>query len=159
MNKIKIFYLKYGKDNQNNYTSKCKSINIGRCLATIKFGLTKGRYPEKSVRIMLNLLQNTKANDEAKKLNPEKLVIKKCICSSSQWRKKKNLYAHGSINAFCSSNCHAEILCEELKENVKKEKKEGEKKETRFISPMKHVRRAIAKNLGSQKYVKVGGKK
>ena len=33
---------------------------------------------------MLNLLQIAKANAEAKKLNPEKLVIKKCICSSSQ---------------------------------------------------------------------------
>ena len=32
---------------------------------------------------MLNLLQNAKINSEAKKLNPEKLVIKKCICSSS----------------------------------------------------------------------------
>ena len=141
------------------YTYSRFDHSVGRCSATIKFGLTKGRYPEKRDRIMLNLLQNTKANDEAKKLNPEKLLIKKCICSSSQWRKKKNLYAHGSINAFCSSNCHVEILCEELKEKVKKEKKEGEKKETRFISPMKHVGRAIAKNLGSQKYVKVGGKK
>ena len=77
---------------------------------------------------MLNLLQIAKANAEAKKLNPEKLVIKKCICSSSQWRKKKNLYAHGSINTFCSSNCHVEILCEELKEKVKKKKKKVKKK-------------------------------
>ena len=42
---------------------------------------------------------------------------------------------------------------------LKKKKKKVKKKETRFISPMKHVRRAIVKNLGSQKYVKVGGKK
>jgi ribosomal protein L22 len=33
---------------------------------------------------LLNLLQNAKANAEAKKLNLEKLVINKCICSSSQ---------------------------------------------------------------------------
>ena len=28
--------------------------SVGRCSAAIQFGLTKGRYPKKSVRIMLN---------------------------------------------------------------------------------------------------------
>ena len=51
--------------------------SVGRCSAAIQFGLTKGRYPEKSVRIVLNLLQNAKANAESKKLNLEKLIIKK----------------------------------------------------------------------------------
>ena len=50
--------------------------SAGRCSAAIQFGLTKGRYPKKCVRIMLNLLQSAKANAEAKKLNPEELVIK-----------------------------------------------------------------------------------
>ena len=50
--------------------------SIGRCSAAIQFGLTKGRYPEKSVRIMLNLLKNAKANAETKKLNIEKTIIK-----------------------------------------------------------------------------------
>ena len=40
--------------------------SVGRCSAAIQFGLTKGRYPEKSVRIMLNLLTNAKANAEVK---------------------------------------------------------------------------------------------
>ena len=71
---------------------------------------------------------------------------------------KKTYRAHGSINAYCSSNCHVEILCEEVKDRVKKEKKE-EGKETRFINPMKHVRRALAKHLKDKKYVSVGGKK
>ena len=45
-----------------------------------------------------------------------------------------------------------------IKRKSSKRKKEGEKKETRFINPMKHIRRAIAKHLASKKYVKVGGK-
>ena len=49
--------------------------SVGRCSAAIQFGLTKDRYPEKSVRIMLNLIQNAKANAETKNLNHEKLVI------------------------------------------------------------------------------------
>ena len=132
--------------------------SVGRCSAAIQFGLTKGRYPEKSVRIVLNLLKNAKANAEAKKLNIDKLIIKNVFVNQATEGRRRTYRAHGSINAYCSSNCHVEILCEELKEKVKKEKKEEEKK-ARFINPMKHVRRALAKHLKEKKYVKVGGKK
>ena len=50
--------------------------SVGRCSAAIQFGLTKGRYPEKSVRIILNLLRNAKANAETKSLNVDKMIIK-----------------------------------------------------------------------------------
>jgi large subunit ribosomal protein L17e len=133
--------------------------SVGRCSAAIQFGLTKGRYPEKSVRIVLNLLQNAKANAESKKLNLEKLIIKNVFVNQATEGRRRTYRAHGSINAYCSSNCHVEIVCEELKEKVKKEKKEGEKNNERFINPMKHVRRAIAKHLAAKKFVKVGGKK
>ena len=126
--------------------------SVGRCSAAIQFGLTKGRYPEKSVRLMLNLLKNAKANAEAKKLNIEKLVIKNVFVNQATEGRRRTYRAHGSINAYCSSNCHVEILCEEFKERVKKEKKEEEKK-TVFINPMKHVRRALAKHLKEKKYV------
>ena len=132
--------------------------SVGRTSAAIEFGLTKGRYPEKSVRLMLNLLKNVKANAEAKKLNIEKLVIKNVFVNQATEGRRRTYRAHGSINAYCSSNCHVELLCEEFKERVKKEKKEEEKK-TVFINPMKHVRRALAKHLKEKKYVTVGGKK
>ena len=132
--------------------------SVGRCSAAIQFGLTKGRYPEKSVRIILSLLKNIKANAEAKKLNLEKLVIKNVFVNQATEGRRRTYRAHGSINAYCSSNCHIEIVCEELKQRVKKEKKEGEKKST-FINPMIHVRRALAKHLKEKKYVTVGGKK
>ena len=132
--------------------------SVGRCSAAIQFGLTKGRYPEKSVRLVLNLLKNAKSNAEAKALNIEKLVIKNVFVNIAAEGRRRTYRAHGSINAYCSSNCHVEILCEELKEKVKKEKKEEEKK-THFINPMRHVRRALAKHLKDKKYVTVGGKK
>ena len=132
--------------------------SVGRTSAAIEFGLTKGRYPEKSVKLMLNLLQNAKSNAEAKKLNIEKLAIKNVFVNQATEGRRRTYRAHGSINAYCSSNCHVEILCEELKERVKKEKKEEEKK-TIFINPMRHVRRALAKQLKKKKYVTVGGKK
>mgnify|MGYP002863836986 CR=1 FL=1 len=133
--------------------------SVGRCSAAIQFGLTKGRYPEKSVRIMLNLLKNAKANAETKKLNVEKVIIKNVLVNHATEGRRRTYRAHGSINAYCSSNCHIDIICEELKEAVKKEKKEGEKKEDNLINPVKHIRRAIAKKLKTKKYVTIGEKK
>ena len=133
--------------------------SIGRCSAAIQFGLTKGRYPEKSVRIMLNLLKNAKANAETKKLNIEKTIIKNVLVNHATEGRRRTYRAHGSINAYCSSNCHVDIICEELKEPVKKEKKAEDKKENNLINPVRHIRRAIAKHLQSKKRVTVGGKK
>ena len=133
--------------------------SVGRCSAAIQFGLTKGRYPEKSVRIMLNLLKNAKANAETKKLNIEKTIIKNVLVNHATEGRRRTYRAHGSINAYCSSNCHVDIICEELKEPVKKEKKAEDKKENNLINPVRHIRRAIAKHLKTKKYVTTGGKK
>ena len=133
--------------------------SVGRCSAAIQFGLTKGRYPEKSVRIMLNLLNNAKANAESKKLNVEKVIIKNVLVNHATEGRRRTYRAHGSINAYCSSNCHVDIICEELKEAVKKEKKEEKKVEQNFINPVRHIRRALAKHLKAKKKVIVGGKK
>ena len=133
--------------------------SVGRCSAAIQFGLTKGRYPEKSVRIMLNLLKNAKANGEVKGLKDDKILIKNVLVNHATEGRRRTYRAHGSINAYCSSNCHVDIICEEVKENVKKEKKEEKKVENNFINPVKHIRRALAKHLKTKKYVTVGGKK
>ena len=133
--------------------------SVGRCSAAIQFGLTKGRYPEKSVRIMLYLLKNAKANAETKKLNIEKTIIKNVLVNHATEGRRRTYRAHGSINAYCSSNCHVDIICEELKEPVKKEKKAEDKKENNLINPVRHIRRAIAKHLKTKKYVTIGGKK
>ena len=133
--------------------------SVGRCSAAIQFGLTKGRYPEKSVRIMLNLLKNAKANGEVKGLKDDKILIKNVLVNHATEGRRRTYRAHGSINAYCSSNCHIDIICEEVKENVKKEKKEEKKVENNFINPVKHIRRALAKHLKTKKYVTVGGKK
>ena len=133
--------------------------SVGRCSAAIQFGLTKGRYPEKSVRIMLNLLKNAKANAETKKLNVEKVIIKNVLVNHATEGRRRTYRAHGSINAYCSSNCHVDIICGEVKDNVKKEKKEEKKVEHNFINPVRHIRRALAKHLKTKKYVTVGGKK
>ena len=77
---------------------------------------------------MPNFLQNAKTNAEYKILNPEKLVIKNIFVNQATEGKRRTYSACGSINAYCSSNCHFEILCEKLKEKFKKEKKKLKKR-------------------------------
>jgi hypothetical protein len=57
-----------------------------------------------------------------------------------------------------SSNCHVEIVCEEVKERVKREKQE-KKEETSIRNPKVHVRGAVAKAMRNKKFVQVGGAK
>ena len=130
--------------------------SMGRTGQALQFGLTKGRWPEKSIKIVLGLLQNAKSNAEAKKLSVEKLAIKRVLVNHAVKGRRRTYRAHGSINAYLSSNCHVEIICEEVKERVKKEKKEEEKK--KFINPRKLVRKALAKAFKNKKYVEVGKK-
>ena len=42
---------------------------MGRTGQALQFGLTKGRWPVKSINIVLGLLKNAMANAEAKKLD------------------------------------------------------------------------------------------
>ena len=132
--------------------------SMGRTGQAIQFGLTKGRWPEKSIKIVLGLLKNAAANAEAKKLDVEKLIIKKVVVNQAVKGRRRTYRAHGRINAYLSSNCHVDIVCEELKEKVKKEKKAEEVK-TKFINPKQHIRKALAKAYAKKKYVTIGGKK
>ena len=131
--------------------------SMGRTGQAIQFGLTKGRWPEKSIKIVLNLLKNASANAEAKKLNVDKLAIKKVVVNQAMKGRRRTYRAHGRINAYLSSNCHIEIFCEEVKERVKKTEKKTEDK-VKIINPKKHIRKALAKAYAAKKFVVVGGK-
>ena len=84
--------------------------SMGRTGQAKANGLAKGRLPQKSIKYILNLLQNAKANAEAKKLNVEKLAIKKVVVNHAMKRRRRTYRAHGSITAYLSSNCHVEIF-------------------------------------------------
>ena len=60
------------------------------------------------------------------------------------------------ISAYLSSNCHVEIVCEEVRERVKREKVEN--KVAKVTNAKVHVRGAVAKAIRNKKYVQVGGK-
>jgi large subunit ribosomal protein L17e len=131
--------------------------SMGRTGQAKNYGLTKGRWPEKSIKYMLNLIQNAKANAEAKKLNVDKLAIKRVVVNHAMKGRRRTYRAHGSITAYLSSNCHVEIFCEEVKERVKKEKKE--EKKVKFINPRRLIRKALSKAYAKKNFVEVGGAK
>ena len=131
--------------------------SMGRTGQAKYYGLTKGRWPEKSIKYMLNLIQNARSNAEAKKLNVDKLAIKRVVVNHAMKGRRRTYRAHGSITAYLSSNCHIEIFCEEVKERVKKEKKE--EKKVKFINPRKLIRKALAKAYAQKKFVEIGGVK
>ncbi len=131
---------------------------MGRTSQALQFGLTKGRWPEKSIKIVLNLLKNAVANAESKKLAVDKLAIKKVVVNKAMQGRRRTYRAHGRINAYLASNCHVEIFLEETKQKVKKEKKEEEKifkpRQTKLI-----IRKALAKAYHNKKYVQASNKK
>ena len=136
--------------------------SMGRTGQAIQFGLTKGRWPVKSINIVLGLLKNAIANAEAKKLDIEKLVVKKVVVNQATKGRRRTYRAHGRINAYLSSNCHVDIVCEELKERVQKEKKakdQAKEEKVKFINPKRHIRKALAKAYAQKKFVTIGGKK
>ena len=126
----------------------------GRTGQAKEWGLTKGRWPQKSIKVILSLLQNASSNAESKRLDVEKLVVKKVVVNQATKGRRRTYRAHGRINAYLSSNCHVELFCEEKKEDVKKAKEEKKEVVQHSVNHKTLVRRAHAKNLRSQKYVK-----
>jgi len=70
----------------------------GRTGQAKEWGLTHGRWPEKSCRVILSLLQNLTSNAEIKKCNPEKLVIRKVMVNQAAKGRRRTFRAHGRIN-------------------------------------------------------------
>ena len=64
--------------------------SMGRTGQAKVYGLTKGRWPQKSIKYILNLQQNT----EAKKLNVEKLAIKKVVVNHAMKGRRRIYRAH-----------------------------------------------------------------
>jgi len=129
----------------------------GRTGQAKEWGLTHGRWPEKSVKVVLSLLQNAKSNAETKRLNVDKLVVSNCQVSQAVCGRRRTFRAHGRINAYLSSNCHVTIRCEEKEGKVKKAPVDDKKK--KLVFPHRQIRKNLAKAYRQKKFVEVGGKK
>ncbi|KAK4535996.1 hypothetical protein CDCA_CDCA07G2021 [Cyanidium caldarium] len=101
---------------------------VGRKAQVKQWGLcgASGRWPEKSCRILLALLQNAAANGESKGLDTDELVIQHIQVNKATQGRRRTYRAHGRITAFNSHPCHVELwLAPQRTAEVKKQSDEG----------------------------------
>lgn len=66
-------------------------------------------WPVKSVEMMKSLLENCRANAEAKGLDTDLLVIKHCQVNQAPKHRRRTYRAHGRIAPYMASPCHVEL--------------------------------------------------
>ena len=71
---------------------------IGRTAQGKEFGVSRARWPVKSVEFVLGLLKNAEANAEVKSLDKEKLIIKHIQVNQAPKQRRRTFRAHGRIN-------------------------------------------------------------
>jgi len=98
-----------------------------------------GRFPEKSVRHLQDLLTNAESNAEMKSLETDNLYISHIQVNQAQHGRRRTYRAHGRINAYMSSPCHVEVILTDKEESVKKPD-EAESK-----APQKKTKKQLAK--------------
>jgi large subunit ribosomal protein L17e len=91
---------------------------VGRQAMCKNVGHYNGRWPEKSINHVLNLLNNLKSNATAQSLDPEKCVITHVVAQRAVSGRRRTYRAHGRISPYLSSNCHVEFHVTERSENV-----------------------------------------
>ena len=94
---------------------------IGRTGQASQFGKTAGRWPEKSVKVVLGLVQNLEANANAKNL--KNLTIEHVQTNRAAKGRRRTYRAHGRIGPYLSSQCHVELWATEKQQDVRKEGK------------------------------------
>lgn len=91
---------------------------VARCSQAKEFNTTQGRWPAKSVKIILSLLQNAESNAVTKGLDADKLFISHIAVQQAAKGRRRTYRAHGRINPYCSSPAHVELFLAERKEHV-----------------------------------------
>jgi len=78
-----------------------------------RFGWHSGRYPEKSARIVYEILENAEANAEEKGLDLERVSILHAATLRGRYIKRFIERAHGRSSAFFKQLSHVEIILNE----------------------------------------------
>lgn len=93
----------------------------GRTGQAAEFGKTMGRWPEKSVKVILGLLNNMESNANTKNL--KNLSIDHVQVDRAAKGRRRTYRAHGRIGPYLSSQAHVQMWATEKKVDVKKEGK------------------------------------
>lgn len=93
---------------------------IGRTAQAKEWKYTQGRWPVKSCKLLLGILQNAEASAEVKKLYTDKVIVSHIAVQKASKGRRRTYRAHGRINPYMSSPCHVEIFLTEGPEQIPK---------------------------------------
>ncbi|CRG95221.1 60S ribosomal protein L17, putative [Plasmodium gallinaceum] len=93
---------------------------VGRTNQAKEFNHTQGRWPVKSCKFLLNVLDNVQANAEARNLEIGKLRLIHVMVNKARPGRRRTYKAHGRINPYMSSPCHIQIIAREITKPAKK---------------------------------------
>jgi len=94
--------------------------DAGRTAQAKRHNATQGRWPEKSCRFVLDLLQNAESNAEAQGLDLDSLVVSHIQANAAPKLRRRTYRAHGRINAYMSCPSHIELILSAKPEPVAK---------------------------------------
>lgn len=108
------------------------NLGCGRQAQTKQFNVPtrQGRWPIKSVKIVMDMLKNAEANAEFKQLDTENMTIEHIAVNRAPKGRRRTYRAHGRMGAYMSQPCHIEMIITEDSDDV--EKSEEASKTIRF---------------------------
>ncbi len=82
----------------------------GRASQAKKYGQSLGRWPQKSCKFLLDLLQNVESNAAAQALDIDELVVSHIQVNKAPKMRRRTYRAHGRINPYQTSPSHIELI-------------------------------------------------
>ena len=101
--------------------------NISRTPQAREFKTTQGRWPEKSIKFLLELLKNLESNAVKDQLNLDTLRVQHVQVNRAQKGRRRTYRAHGRITPYMSNPCHVEMWAVEDSVDVAKPEAKVEK--------------------------------
>ncbi|KAL0213468.1 hypothetical protein RCL1_007094 [Eukaryota sp. TZLM3-RCL] len=92
--------------------------HVGRTGQAKEFGAAQGRWPEKSIKFVQDLLRNAEASAARKGLS--NTYISHVAVNQAPKGRRRTYRAHGRINPFMSHPCHVELHLSVRAEQVQK---------------------------------------
>lgn len=74
------------------------SISFYNFLQAKQWGMTQGRWPEKSAEFLLQLLRNAESNADIKGLDVDRLFVEHIQINRAPCLRRRTYRAHGRIN-------------------------------------------------------------
>ncbi|CRH01577.1 60S ribosomal protein L17, putative [Plasmodium relictum] len=123
---------------------------VGRTNQAKEFNHTQGRWPVKSCKFLLNVLDNVQANAEARNLEIGKLRLIHVMVNKARPGRRRTYKAHGRINPYMSSPCHIQVIAREIAKPAKKSLLSNSEKQKKL--PFKVTLKKLLKlNLSNQR--------